>query len=94
MLTLEGIGGNLDCSDIEDLNQFAKSCAESPELILSDSQIDQTRNVENAVDLLKLYAEGKAHAMGLRLRGEIARAVGVEDTCDYIYGCMPESVRW
>jgi hypothetical protein len=43
---------------------------------------------------LACYASNKATAQGLRVKGDIQRAIVYEDICQRIYDRLPEFARW
>lgn len=78
---------NLDCSWSDDLLAYATRI-EAWAKTSADAEAIETAHK------LSAYARGKAKAMKLRKRCEIARAMWVESVCDSIYHSLPRYAQW
>jgi hypothetical protein len=52
------------------------------------------KDARQIMETLACYAINKSCAVGLRLEGEIERAMTYEHACELTYGRLPEDVRW
>lgn len=88
---------NLDAMFPDDLREFGTRATLRgirPIALARTLFPDKPKGYVRATRDLGHYAWNKATAMGLRERGEIARALSYEWICDSIYNNLPEFARW
>jgi hypothetical protein len=59
-----------------------------------DQFVAECRECERVLASLRSYAEAKAGAMRLRLKGNIEGAQRFESAAETVYGRLPEWARW
>lgn len=86
---------NLDCLSGDELRAFWLGTSSSRPIRAARRIFPSRRRgyVRTTKDLSH-YAINKATAQGLRLKGEITRAMVYEAICDRIYSRLPEWARW
>lgn len=71
-------------------------CSELFEAINLDgfTQVEDVQEMARVFGLLSCYAEAKANAIRMRLRGDIEAARSFEKNCEYTYGDLPVWAKW
>lgn len=84
---------NFDAMTQEELRDFWGKwhvTTKKKAVVVTGERVD----AKGIMETLACYAINKSCAMGLRLEGEIERAMKYEEACGLAYRRLPEDVRW